>query len=97
MIVRDLPHTRALVKRGHITRDIVFSEDGQQMFVLVGSASNNGEGMEKRNPAQLSVGKRTMGWAAHGVMKRTARRCLCSIPMAEIGGCSQAGCETASG
>ena len=38
-----------------------------------------------------------MGWAAHGVMRRTARPCLCSIPMAEIGGCSQAGCETASG
>jgi glucose/arabinose dehydrogenase len=35
------------VQRGHITRDIVFSKDGRQMFVSVGSASNDGEGMEK--------------------------------------------------
>jgi glucose/arabinose dehydrogenase len=48
VIVRDLPHARGRsVQRGHITRDIVFSKDGRQMFVSVGSASNDGEGMEK--------------------------------------------------
>src|SRR5262249_40883805 len=32
------------VQRGHITRDIVFSQDGRRMFVSVGSASNVGRG-----------------------------------------------------
>jgi len=46
VIVRDLPHAGGRsVQRGHITRDIVFSKDGRQMFVSVGSASNDGEGM----------------------------------------------------
>src|SRR5215831_8593089 len=45
VIVRDLPHAGGRsVQRGHITRDIVFSKDGRQMFVSVGSASNDGEG-----------------------------------------------------
>jgi hypothetical protein len=33
--------------RGHHTRDIVFSKDGQTMFVSVGSGSNVGEDMQK--------------------------------------------------
>ena len=54
VIVRDLPHAKGRsVQRGHITRDIVFSQDGQQMFVSVGSASNDGEGMEKRNAGAI--------------------------------------------
>lgn len=39
-IVPELPSGR-----GHSTRDVVFSKDGTKMFVSVGSASNDGEGM----------------------------------------------------
>jgi glucose/arabinose dehydrogenase len=39
-IVANLPHGS-----GHSTRDIVFTPDGNQMLVSVGSASNDGEGM----------------------------------------------------
>jgi glucose/arabinose dehydrogenase len=55
VIVRDLPHAGSRsVQRGHITRDIVFSKDGRQMFVSVGSASNDGEGMGKRDVAAIA-------------------------------------------
>jgi glucose/arabinose dehydrogenase len=54
VIVRDLPHAGGRsVQRGHITRDIVFSKDGRHMFVSVGSASNDGEGMGKRDAAAI--------------------------------------------
>jgi glucose/arabinose dehydrogenase len=63
VIVRDLPGTGGRsVQRGHITRDIAFSKDGRQMFVSVGSASNDGEGMGKRDAAAIAR------WEAeHGV------------------------------
>ena len=51
VIVRDLARA---VQRGHITRDVVFSKDGQQMFVSVGSATNAGEGMGKRDAAAIA-------------------------------------------
>jgi glucose/arabinose dehydrogenase len=55
VIVRDLPPARGRsVQRGHITRDIVFSKDGRQMFVSVGSASNDGEEMGKRDAAAIA-------------------------------------------
>src|SRR5262245_42350109 len=55
VIVRDLPHAGGRsVQRGHITRDIVFSKDGRQMFVSVGSASNDGEGMGKRDATAIA-------------------------------------------
>ena len=63
MIVRNLAHERGrAVQRGHITRDIVFSGDGRQMFVSVGSASNVGEGMGKRSAAAIARWK-----AEHGL------------------------------
>src|SRR5262245_59766214 len=63
VIVRDLPHAGGRsVQRGHITRDIVFSRDGRQMFVSVGSASNAGEGMGKRDAAAIARWE-----AAHGL------------------------------
>ena len=43
---------------GHRTRDVVFSPNGQTMFVSVGSGSNVGEDMEKLNGAALQT------WAA---------------------------------
>ena len=55
VIVRDLAGRGGrAVQRGHITRDIVFSKDGRQMFVSVGSASNVGEGMGKRDAAAIA-------------------------------------------
>ena len=55
VIVRDLSHAGGRsADRGHITRDIVFSKDGRQMFVSVGSASNDGEGMGKRGAAAIA-------------------------------------------
>src|SRR5262245_10312289 len=63
MIVRELPGAGGrAVRRGHITRDIVFSPDGRQMFVSVGSATNDGEGMGKRDGAAIAQWE-----AAHGL------------------------------
>ena len=42
----------------HITRDIAFSANGSAMFVSVGSASNVGEDMPRKSPAELRT------WAA---------------------------------
>jgi hypothetical protein len=38
---------------GHSTRDVAFSQDGSKMFVSVGSASNDAEGMDRLEPAAL--------------------------------------------
>ena len=55
VIVRDLARAGGrAVQRGHVTRDIVFSKDGRQMFVSVGSATNAGEGMGKRDAAAIA-------------------------------------------
>jgi glucose/arabinose dehydrogenase len=50
------------VQRGHITRDLAFSRDGGQMFVSIGSASNHGEGMGRRNAGAIARWE-----AAHGL------------------------------
>ncbi|HML12361.1 MAG TPA: PQQ-dependent sugar dehydrogenase [Xanthobacteraceae bacterium] len=47
MIVPRLP------SGGHTTRDVVFSNDGTRMFVSVGSATNDAEGMRERYPEGL--------------------------------------------
>jgi glucose/arabinose dehydrogenase len=39
---------------GAVTRDIVFSQDGRRMFVSVGSASNVGEEMGRRDAAIIA-------------------------------------------
>jgi hypothetical protein len=47
---------------GHWTRDVVFSPDGQRMFVSVGSASNAGTEMAAKDPAEAHA------WdASHGL------------------------------
>src|SRR5262249_53527750 len=55
-IVPHLPGAGMHITRykGHITRDIVFSQDGHQMFVSVGSASNVGEGMDSRSTTVIA-------------------------------------------
>jgi glucose/arabinose dehydrogenase len=47
-IVPELPSGR-----GHSTRDVVFSKDGTRMFVSVGSATNDGEGMSRLDAAEI--------------------------------------------
>ena len=55
VMVRDLAGAGGrTAQRGHITRDIVFSKDGRQMFVSVGSATNDGEGMGKRDAGAIA-------------------------------------------
>ncbi len=48
---------------GHRTRDVVFSPDGQTMYVSVGSGSNDAEDMEKRGgrDAPASQGDHALG------------------------------------
>lgn len=47
---------------GHTTRDLTFSKDGTRMFISVGSASNVGEQIGTRTPAEI------VAWeAAHGL------------------------------
>jgi glucose/arabinose dehydrogenase len=45
-----VPHLPA---GGHSTRDVVFAPDGKTMYVSVGSASNDGEGLERLGAAAL--------------------------------------------
>ena len=40
---------------GHSTRDVVFSKDGKRMFISVGSSSNVGEKMDKKNPEEIQA------------------------------------------
>jgi glucose/arabinose dehydrogenase len=44
-----------LTKTDHWTRDILFSPDGQRMFVSVGSSSNVAEDMSKKTPDQVKL------------------------------------------
>jgi len=49
---------------GHITRDVVFSPDGKQMFVSVGSGSNVAETMSKKTPQEIKDWEATHGLGA---------------------------------
>jgi glucose/arabinose dehydrogenase/cytochrome c2 len=49
---------------GHTTRDVVFSQDGTRMFIAVGSASNVGEGMGTRTPAEIVAWEAARGLGA---------------------------------
>ncbi len=56
IVVRRLPDG------GHWTRDVVFSPDGRRMFVSVGSASNDAQGLPRKSQAELRL------WdTAHGL------------------------------
>ncbi len=63
---RGRPETivRTLPTGGHITRDLAFSPDGRKMFVSVGSAGDIGEGMRKRNAAEIARWDREHGLGA---------------------------------
>jgi len=49
---------------GHFSRDIVFSPDGRLMYVSVGSASNVGENMAKKNPDEVTAWEAKHGLGA---------------------------------
>ncbi len=38
---------------GHVTRDIAFSNDGTRMFISVGSATNDAQGLPQKSPEEL--------------------------------------------
>ncbi len=50
VIVPTLPHGG-----NHWTRDVAFGADGKTLFVSVGSSTNVGEGMSKKDPADLAA------------------------------------------
>ena len=59
----------------HITRDIAFSPDGKRMFLAVGSASNDGEGMGRKPPGAIGEIEAANGvGAAWGAGGRTCGR-----------------------
>src|SRR5262245_36331928 len=95
VIVRDLSHAGGRsADRGHLTRDIVFSKDGRQMFVSVGSASNDGEGWANAVPPRARwEAEHGLGSAWGNETDRAA--VLVFDRRAGIGECSQVGCETA--
>ena len=49
---------------GHTTRDVVFSKDGTRMFIAVGSASNVGEQIGQRTPAEIAAWEAEHGLGA---------------------------------
>jgi glucose/arabinose dehydrogenase len=49
---------------GHPTRDVAFSNDGARMFVSVGSATNDAEGMGERHPEGLPSFEKEHGLGA---------------------------------
>jgi len=58
VIVRELPGG------GHWTRGVAFSNDGKQMFVSVGSESNDAEALPKRRASELAAWESEHGLGA---------------------------------
>jgi glucose/arabinose dehydrogenase len=54
----------AATTMGHYTRDLVFSLDGQRMFVSVGSLSNVAEDLPKKTPAEIKTWESEHGLGA---------------------------------
>jgi glucose/arabinose dehydrogenase len=59
IIVPELP-----TGGGHTTRDIVFSPDGKQLFISVGSRSNDAESMDKGTPESIRSAESQRGLGA---------------------------------
>ncbi|MES1195952.1 MAG: sorbosone dehydrogenase family protein, partial [Steroidobacter sp.] len=49
---------------GHYTRDLVFSSDGQKMFVSIGSMSNAAEDMPKKDAKEIAAWEAQHGLGA---------------------------------
>ena len=58
---------------GHGTRDVVFSRDGQRMFVSVGSASNDGEDLTAKDASAAAAWDRDHGAIGAGWGSETLR------------------------
>jgi len=54
----------APTENGHSTRDLVFSPDGQRMFVAVGSLSNVAQEMPTKTPAEIAAWEAEHGFGA---------------------------------
>jgi glucose/arabinose dehydrogenase len=52
------------VDGGHNTRDLVFSNDGERMFVAVGSLSNVAENLPEKTPAEIAAWEADYGLGA---------------------------------
>ena len=72
----------------HWTRDIAFSPDDKTMFVSVGSATNDAEGVRAARRASCSA----RSW---DVEDATAPTCWPSIPTAGTSASSRPACATA--
>jgi glucose/arabinose dehydrogenase len=60
IVVRALAPTLG----GHVTRDVAFSNDGKRMFVSVGSASNDAEGMPSKSQREIDAWQARKGIGA---------------------------------
>ncbi len=49
---------------GHTTRDVVFSKDGARMFVSVGSATNDAQGLPVKTPQEIEAWQAQKGLGA---------------------------------
>ena len=49
---------------GHVTRDVAFSNDGARMFVSVGSATNDAQGMPAKTPQEIEAWEAEKGLGA---------------------------------
>ncbi len=57
-------HTLAPTLGGHVTRDVAFSNDGKRMFVSVGSASNDAEGLPAKTQGETEAWQARKGIGA---------------------------------
>ncbi len=60
IVVRALAPTLG----GHVTRDVAFSADGKRMFVSVGSASNDAEGLPAKSQREIDAWQARKGIGA---------------------------------
>jgi glucose/arabinose dehydrogenase len=60
IVVRALAPTLG----GHVTRDVAFSADGKRMFVAVGSASNDAEGLPAKSQREIDAWQARKGIGA---------------------------------
>ncbi len=70
---------------GHITRDIAFSNDGKRMFVSVGSASNDAEGLRPKSPEEIKSWEAERGLGAAWGYEENRANVLVFTPEGEEG------------
>ena len=68
IVVRALAPTLG----GHVTRDVAFSNDGRRMFISVGSASNDAEGLPPRPSGRSTLGRHAKALEPPGALRSRA-------------------------